>query len=531
MSLRGAVGGGVGRAGRRMLYGTRGVGRLSSRLRPRACVLMYHRVASPVLDPFGQAVAQKHFVEHLEAVRSRFHVVSVAQLIDGLRKGDYPDGAVAVTFDDGYADTLATAYPAAAALGVPFHVFVTAGPVSAEEQVFWWDELPRLAPEADGGYGTLHNDLRRLPSREREARLSELRNLSHAHGDHEAGRPLTPEELRELARLPLATIGSHTLTHSALAALSPAEQLFELTEARHRLEAITGDRVDALAYPFGKEADVTNETRELAARAGYRAAFLSTPRALVPTSDVFGLPRLAVHDWPAAQLLERIHHVLGPLPSLRPRRRKHSGVVYHGGRRRRAIALTFDDGPSEWTPAVLDILREHGARATFFVLGSAVRGREETLRRTVTEGHELGNHFYEHRDPAKLPDAELVDQLERAGRAVADVAGTAPRLVRPPYGHDGRRVARVAATAGLGPIILGSIDPSDWRATTSAPIVRHVLIAARPGSIVFLHDGVPPADDTAATRSRVATVEAVVELVPELTARGFDLVTVSELIQ
>jgi Polysaccharide deacetylase len=135
MSLRGAVGGGVGRAGRRMLYGTRGVGRLSSRLRPRACVLMYHRVASPVLDPFGQAVAQKHFVEHLEAVRSRFHVVSVAQLIDGLRKGDYPDGAVAVTFDDGYADTLATAYPAAAALGVPFHVFVTAGPVSAEEQV------------------------------------------------------------------------------------------------------------------------------------------------------------------------------------------------------------------------------------------------------------------------------------------------------------------------------------------------------------------------------------------------------------
>jgi peptidoglycan/xylan/chitin deacetylase (PgdA/CDA1 family) len=491
---------------------------------------MYHRIASPMVDPFGQAVSQRHFVEHLEAIRSRFHVVSVAQLIDGLQEGDYPDGAVAVTFDDGYADTLTSAYPAAAALGVPIHVFVTAGPVAAEEQVFWWDELSRLAPEADGGYGTLHNDLRRLPSREREARISELRSLSDARDDREAGRPLTQEELRELGRLPLATVGSHTLSHSALAALSPAEQLLELTEARHRLEEIIGDRVDVLAYPFGKDADVTNETRELAARAGYRAAFLSTPRALVPNADAFGLPRLAVHDWPAVQLLERIHHVLGPLPSLRPRRRKHGGVVYHGGRRRRAIALTFDDGPSEWTPAVLDILREHGARATFFVLGSAVQGREETLRRTVNEGHELGNHLYEHRDPAKLPDDELADQLERAGRAVADAVGTTPRLVRPPYGHDGRRVARVAARAGLGPTILGSIDPSDWRATAPAPIVRHVLIAARPGAIVFLHDGVPPAD-TVATRSRVPTVEAVAELVPELTARGFDLVTVSELIE
>jgi peptidoglycan/xylan/chitin deacetylase (PgdA/CDA1 family) len=238
-----------------------------------------------------------------------------------------------------------------------------------------------------------------------------------------------------------------------------------------------------------------------------------------------------VHDWPAGQLLQRMRDVLGPVRSLRPRRRRQGSVVYHGGRSRRAIALTFDDGPSEWTPAILDILREHGARATFFVLGSAVDGREETLRRALSEGHEVGNHLYEHRDPASLRDEELADQLERGGRAVADVLGVAPRLVRPPYTHDARRVARIASARGLGPTILGSVDPSDWRATDPELVVRHVLRAARPGAIVFLHDGVPPPDGTAATRSRAPTVDAVARLVPELLVRGFDLVTVSELIQ
>jgi peptidoglycan-N-acetylglucosamine deacetylase len=523
------VGGALGRAGRRLLYGTRGVDRLAGRARPRACVLMYHRVAWPASDPFGQCVAPAHFVQHLDAIQSRFHVFSVDELLAAMHEGDYPDGAVAVTFDDGYADTLEVAYPAAAAATVPIHVFVTAGPVAAEERLFWWDELPRLSD--DGGYGALHDQLRRLPNAEREARLGPLRNGRAAREDADAGRPLATDELRRLASLPLATVGSHTLTHSALAALTADEQLFELEEARRSLEEITGATVDVLAYPFGKEADVSDRTRELARQAGYRAAFLSTPRALVPSSDPFGLPRLAVHDWPPEQLLQRIRDVLGPVRSMRPRRRRHGGIVYHGGRGRRAVALTFDDGPSEWTPAILDILREHGARATFFVLGSAVHGREETLRRAVTEGHEVGNHLYEHRDPAKLRDDELDDQLERGRQAVADAVGVAPRLVRPPYTHDARRVSRIAAARGLGPTILGSIDPSDWRATAAEQVVRHVLRAARPGAIVFLHDGVPPHDGTAATRSRAPTVEAVAQLVPELRARGYELVTISELLR
>ena len=215
---------------------------------------------------------------------------------------------------------------------------------------------------------------------------------------------------------------------------------------------------------------------------------------------------------------------------MRSRLRRRERVVHRGRRRRRAVALTFDDGPSEWTPALLDVLRDHRARATFFVLGRAVAGREKTVRRTLSEGHELGNHLHDHRDPAQLTDEELLGELKRASRALQSVVGMAPRLVRPPYGHDARRVSRIAASIGLGPTVLGCVDPSDWCVSEPDTIVRRVLADAAPGAIVFLHDGIPPGD-TSATQSRGPTVQAVAELLPVLAARGYELVTVSELLR
>jgi peptidoglycan-N-acetylglucosamine deacetylase len=206
-------------------------------------------------------------------------------------------------------------------------------------------------------------------------------------------------------------------------------------------------------------------------------------------------------------------------------------LVFHGPRRylrRRVVALTFDDGPSRWTPAVLDALREHDARATFFVLGAAAAAHAPVLQRAVAEGHELGNHLFSHRDPLELDESELEDELRRTEEEVRAAAGVRARLVRPPYGGDRERVARVAQRIGLGPTILSSLDPSDWREGAPEVIAARVLTGVRPGSIVDLHDGVPAANRGHPTRE--PTVAALGLILPELARRRYRCVTVSELL-
>lgn len=192
------------------------------------------------------------------------------------------------------------------------------------------------------------------------------------------------------------------------------------------------------------------------------------------------------------------------------------------------LALTFDDGPSPWTDPILHFLAEGGAKATFFVLGMSISGNEDVLRRIVSGGHELGNHTQSHLDPAGISDEVLIHELRSAAEAIAATVGRAPRLVRPPYGGDPRRVSRAARAIGGGPVIMRSVDPADWQHLEAGPIVEHVLEHARSGSIIDLHDGIPPENNGAP--SRQATVDAVAQLVPALQLRGFRLVTVSDLL-
>jgi peptidoglycan/xylan/chitin deacetylase (PgdA/CDA1 family) len=196
--------------------------------------------------------------------------------------------------------------------------------------------------------------------------------------------------------------------------------------------------------------------------------------------------------------------------------------------RSRVVALTFDDGPSIWTPPILDLLQEHDARATFFVLGSSVPGKEDVLRRTLAEGHEIGNHTANHLDPAAVSDGALVEQIRRGADVIEAACGHRPRLARPPYGGAPDRFAAAARQAGAGLTVLWSIDPADWDKADSAPIVERVLRELRPGAIVDLHDGIP--EDSSGAPSRQATVDAVADILRELGARGYRAVTVSELI-
>jgi peptidoglycan/xylan/chitin deacetylase (PgdA/CDA1 family) len=192
------------------------------------------------------------------------------------------------------------------------------------------------------------------------------------------------------------------------------------------------------------------------------------------------------------------------------------------------VALTFDDGPSRWTEPLLDLLRRHGAQATFFVLGVSIPGNESILRRIVADGHEVGNHTHNHIDLAEASDEAVLAEIRSCANAIAAVLGTEPRLLRPPYGSGAERVARAAGGLSVGPVVMWSVDPADWRRPEAEPIVDQVLKEIAAGAIVDLHDGIPP--NSAGEPSRQATVDAVARLLPELQKRGFELVTVSRLL-
>jgi peptidoglycan/xylan/chitin deacetylase (PgdA/CDA1 family) len=190
------------------------------------------------------------------------------------------------------------------------------------------------------------------------------------------------------------------------------------------------------------------------------------------------------------------------------------------------VALTFDDGPGDWTTELLDVLAAADARATLFVLGEAVEGRADVVRRAVADGHELGNHTWSHRAAWRLSDTELHDELARTSSLLRDVAGVEPSFARPPYGRDYRRFARLAAALGMR-TALWSIDPRDWAQPPAERIVWWVLRELHAGAVVDLHDGFRRGSTRTTSQP---TVEAVRALLPELATRGYACVTLSELI-
>jgi len=188
----------------------------------------------------------------------------------------------------------------------------------------------------------------------------------------------------------------------------------------------------------------------------------------------------------------------------------------HGTRDRRVVALTFDDGPDPArTPALLDTLAELHAPATFFLLGSQVDAHPELAARIAREGHELGNHTYSHRYLPLARSRSVAGELAATDAAIARATGITPTLARPPYG--GRSPANVRAFARGGKrVVLWDVNSFDWKGADAPDIAARVLARVRPGSIVLLHE---------ARTGGERTIEAVRLLVPELRARGYELVT------
>lgn len=192
-------------------------------------------------------------------------------------------------------------------------------------------------------------------------------------------------------------------------------------------------------------------------------------------------------------------------------------VLFRADARERAVALTVDDAPSAATAEILDVLARHDARATFFVIGGRTPGRGDVLRRIVREGHELGNHLMEDRPSWRLHPDELRLRIEAAGRRLS--AYDTVRWLRPGGGWFDDDLLRVAREEGYR-VALGSVYPLDawlpWPGLLAAFVRRKV----RPGDVVVLHDGPVRGPRTAEVLRRV---------LPALRARGYRVVTLSEL--
>jgi peptidoglycan/xylan/chitin deacetylase (PgdA/CDA1 family) len=170
---------------------------------------------------------------------------------------------------------------------------------------------------------------------------------------------------------------------------------------------------------------------------------------------------------------------------------------------------------------VLDVLSEHDAPSTFFVLGREIAGREETLRRALAEGHALGNHSWNHPDLAREP-TRFVDELRRCNEALAGIMGGRPRVFRPPLGAWTPSVLEQASEQGMT-LVNWDVNPHDYAGgePSAERIATTVLETARRGSIVVLHDGGP---------AREPTLEALPRIIAGLRDRGLRPVTVPELL-
>ena len=192
------------------------------------------------------------------------------------------------------------------------------------------------------------------------------------------------------------------------------------------------------------------------------------------------------------------------------------------------VALTFDDGPSRWTPLVLDLLREYEARATFFVIGARVREHPDLVKRIVAEGHELGSHTLTHPRLTEIEEDEVRREIQGGQDAVEEVLGEAPRLFRAPGFYADTRELAIVEELGLE-AVFADVDPQDWRPERdSHTIFSLVLRELREGVIVDLHDGYPP-PPTSSRTDCTPTVEALDHLLPCLRAEGYETVTISEL--
>ncbi len=320
--------------------GRRVAQRIRSRVFPSRFILVYHKVGRVAHDPWGLTVSPENFAGQLDALATFGPCFTISQMAQRMRTGTLPRRAVAITFDDGYADNLYNAMPALSARGMMATLYLTPG-VLGRRREFWWDELERLLFETQllpdaleleiaGGpfrfslkhptdehlatwrawtappgpraalYLDLWSRLKPLVPEEQARVLDQIGTWARAA---DRVRPshaiMTQAEAARLAQAQVFEIGAHTMHHVSLPATDPQEQRREMAQSKAAASDIAGYEVTHFSYPYG---DYTSETAALAREAGFETACTTRQTLLHPDCDLFQLPRIQAHDWTGQDL-------------------------------------------------------------------------------------------------------------------------------------------------------------------------------------------------------------------------------------
>ncbi|WP_338754271.1 polysaccharide deacetylase family protein [Bacillus sp. FJAT-52991] len=198
-------------------------------------------------------------------------------------------------------------------------------------------------------------------------------------------------------------------------------------------------------------------------------------------------------------------------------------VIWEVNTKEKLVSLTFDDGPSStFTPQILDLLAKHNAKATFFITGINANKYPQMLKRMVKEGHELGNHTYNHFSNKNISAKKLSNELNLTSRAIKRITGVDTTLFRPVGGTLNDTIVNTASQHNYLVVIWSwHQDPKDWRRSSAYTISNHVIKNLQNGDIILLHD---------AGGNRTQTVRALNTILNDLDKNGYKCVTVSELI-
>ena len=199
-------------------------------------------------------------------------------------------------------------------------------------------------------------------------------------------------------------------------------------------------------------------------------------------------------------------------------------VIKKGDESKKAIALTFDDGPDEdFSPQILDILKKYNVKATFFMVGQKVGWNPAIAKRTADEGHEIGNHTFSHINICNSSNEQINNEINKTQKIIKDITGKEPKFFRPPYRAINENLFNIMKSKDMKVVLWSDLDTKDWSNPGVYNIIKSIEDNAENGTIILLHDY------NKVRNNKSQTIQALEKIIPKMQSLGYEFVTISEI--